>query len=132
MATSRPVKPKTTKTSVSAVADSTCTVTIAKPKLTVCAQVPSFGPRRIGESVLFIASFPNANAVNIAGDFNGWNPHKTPMTKAPDGSWQATIPLAKGVHKYRFVVDGNWQQDPHNNATEPNPYGGLNSVLKID
>ena len=94
--------------------------------------VQSLGPRRIGESVLFIASFPQAHAVNVAGDFNNWRPEKTPMTKAFDGTWHVTIPLAKGVYRYRLVIDGNWQQDPHNNATEPNQYGELNSVLKVD
>jgi len=28
-------------------------------------------------------------------------------------------------------VDGKWQQDPYNEATEPNPYGELNSVLEV-
>jgi 1,4-alpha-glucan branching enzyme len=53
------------------------------------------------------------------------------MKRANDGSWQARVPLNKGTHRYRFVVDGQWQQDPYNNATEPNPYGGVNSVINV-
>jgi hypothetical protein len=105
---------------------------VAKPKPATPVPAPAFGPRRIGESILFIASFPKANAVFIAGSFNAWNPHKTPLSKAPDGSWQVTIPLSKGLYKYRFVVDGSWQHDPHNSITEKNEFGGLNSVLKVD
>ncbi|MBN2020470.1 MAG: isoamylase early set domain-containing protein [Sedimentisphaerales bacterium] len=101
-----------------------------KPAAPVAIQ--SLGPRRIANSVLFVASFPNAKSVNIAGDFNGWKPEKNPMSKANDGTWQVSIPLARGVYKYRFVVDGKWHQDPHNKKTEPNEYGDLNSVLKVD
>ena len=92
---------------------------------------PKCGPRQAGNAVIFTASYPQAKTVQIAGDFNNWQPAKTPMTKAGDGTWQASISLAKGTHRYRFVVDGRWQHDPHNNMTEPNPYGELNSVLKV-
>lgn len=81
--------------------------------------------------VLFTASYPEAKVVQIAGDFNSWLPEKNPMKKTGKGSWQATIPLAKGTYRYRFVVDGQWQHDPHNNSTEPNPYGDLNSVFNV-
>lgn len=93
--------------------------------------IQSLGPRFVLGSIIFVASFPQANTVCIAGDFNDWNPGKTPMKKSFDGTWQASVRLAKGIYKYLFVVDGNWQQDPHNNQTEPNQYGGLNSVLKV-
>ena len=93
--------------------------------------VQSLGPRQVADTVIFVASYPQANAVCIAGDFNDWNPGKTPMKKALDGTWQASVRLTKGVYKYRLVVDGLWQQDPNNNETEPNQYGGLNSVLRI-
>ena len=90
-----------------------------------------YGPRQIGDSVLFVAMYPQAKSVQLAGNFNNWKPEKNPMTRAVDGTWQARIPLAKGTYRYRFVVDGNWQQDPHNSSTEPNPYGGMNSVFKV-
>jgi 1,4-alpha-glucan branching enzyme len=93
--------------------------------------VQSLGPRHVAGSVIFVAAYPQANTVCIAGDFNDWNPGKTPMKKSFDGTWQASVHLAKGVYKYRLVVDGNWQHDPHNNQTEPNQYGGLNSVIKV-
>ena len=53
------------------------------------------------------------------------------MTKAGDGTWQARVPLVKGTYRYRLVVDGKWQHDPHNDSTEVNPYGELNSVIRV-
>ncbi len=89
------------------------------------------GPCQVGDSVIFVASYPQAASVQIAGDFNNWQPEKNPMRRASDGSWQTRVPLAKGTYHYRFVVDGQWQQDPYNQSTEPNPYGGFNSVITV-
>jgi 1,4-alpha-glucan branching enzyme len=91
----------------------------------------SYGPRQASDGVMFTASYPQASSVKIAGDFNGWQPDKTPMTKTSGGTWQAKVSLAKGAYRYRLVVDGRWQHDPHNTSTEPNPYGELNSVFRV-
>ena len=48
-----------------------------------------------------------------------------------NGVWQIKLPLGTGKYRYRFVVDGQWQQDPYNEWTELNPFGGYNSVLEI-
>jgi 1,4-alpha-glucan branching enzyme len=104
---------------------------VTEPKPAGVASVQSYGPRQVGNSVTFIASFPQAKTVQIAGDFNGWKPEKNPMSKALDGTWQARVSLEKGTYRYRLVVDGKWQHDPWNSSTEPNPYGELNSVLKV-
>jgi 1,4-alpha-glucan branching enzyme len=114
---------------------STATATIAsrmgEVKPTTPSPAKSYGPRQMGDSVLFTAFYPEAKTMQIAGDFNNWRPEKNPMKKAEDGTWQARIQLAKGTYRYRFVVDGKWQHDPNNNSTEPNPYGELNSVVKV-
>jgi len=110
----------------------TIAATMRESKPTTAGATQPLGPRQVGDSVIFAAFYPQANTVNLAGDFNGWQPEKTPMKKAGDGAWQVRIPLAKGVYHYRLVVDGQWQHDPHNNMTEPNPYGGMNSVVKVD
>ena len=114
---------------------STATATIASRMGEVKPATPSpvkpSGPRQMGDSVLFTASYPDAKTVQIAGSFNNWQPEKNAMTKAGDGTWQARIALAKGTYHYRLVVDGKWQHDAHNDSTEPNPYGELNSVVKV-
>ena len=95
------------------------------------APTQSCGPCQVGDSVLFVELFPQAKSVQIAGDFNDWKPERNPMRKAGDGTWQARVPIAKGIHRYRLVVNGKWQHDPHNDSTEANPYGELNSVIKV-
>ena len=82
---------------------------------------------------MFVAFYPQAGKVEIAGDFNDWQPAKTPMRRVGDGTWQARLHLPRGeVYHYRLVVDGRWQQDPYNTETEANPYGELNSVIKVN
>ena len=116
---------KSTESQGTAIAE---TMREAKPAAVV--PVKAYGPHQMGGSVTFLAAFPQAKSVLLAGDFNGWKPEKNPLTKTGD-DWQAKIQLSKGTYQYRFVVDGHWQHDPANNMTQPNPYGGLNSVLKV-
>lgn len=91
-----------------------------------------YGVRQMPEGVLFVAKFPKAQDVRIAGDFNNWVPEKTPMLHAdgPD-TFRALIRLEPGRYRYRLVVDGQWQTDPNNQAYEPNPFGGMNSVVEV-
>lgn len=103
-----------------------------KAKRTVRKAVKPYGVRKVRGVVVFTAFYPSAGSVHIAGDFNNWQPHLTPMKKIDEkGTWQIKMPLSPGSYRYRFVVDGQWQQDPNNETTEPNPFGGLNSVLQI-
>ena len=88
--------------------------------------------RQIDGQVVFSAIYPRAQEVQIAGDFNGWNPASTTLQRVDEkGKWQLKMPLDKGLYRYRLVVDGQWQQDPYNDWIEMNPYGEFNSVLNI-
>jgi chromosome partitioning protein len=70
--------------------------------------------------------------VQIAGDFNNWQPEKTEMQKVgSSGVWQTKLKLPLGKHQYRLVVDGQWQQDPYNEKCELNPFGGFNSIIEV-
>lgn len=91
-----------------------------------------YGVRQHEGLAVFSALYPRAETVQIAGDFNGWKPEQTPLQKVGDnGNWVIKLPLEKGSYRYRLVVDGQWQQDPYNEATEMNPFGDFNSVLNI-
>ncbi len=91
-----------------------------------------YGVRQDKGLVIFSALYPRALTVAIAGDFNGWKPETAEMEKVGDnGNWQIKLPLATGTYRYRLVVDGQWQQDPYNEATEMNPFGDFNSVLNV-
>jgi len=122
---------KAAKFSRDKVASTTMSSTIMSPRPSSVSATKPLGPCQVGDSVIFVASYPKANVIQIAGDFNNWQPGKTPMTKAGDGTWQARVPLVKGTYRYRLVVDGKWQHDPHNESTEVNPYGELNSVIRV-
>jgi len=93
-----------------------------------------YGVTQTPEGVKFLAKFPNAKAVAVAGDFNNWSPDETLMKRVEgfDGDWELLLPLDKGRYQYRFVVDGIWQHDPYNNYVESNPFGELNSVVEVE
>jgi 1,4-alpha-glucan branching enzyme len=77
-------------------------------------------------------SRPTATAVAIAGTFNDWRPEATPMVSLGDGRWVKALVLQPGVYEYRLVVDGQWMPDPQAKETAPNPFGDLNSVLRVN
>ena len=91
-----------------------------------------YGVSQIQDAVVFVTLYPRAQSVQLAGDFNNWQPANTPMQRVGDsGVWQAKMKLANGTYRYRLVVDGQWQQDPYNERSEMNPYGDYNSVLEV-
>ncbi len=91
-----------------------------------------YGVDQVRDAVVFVTLYPRAENVQIAGDFNNWQPEQTKMQKVGEsGVWQTKLELPTGRYHYRFVVDGHWQQDPYNEQTEMNPYGELNSVFEV-
>jgi 1,4-alpha-glucan branching enzyme len=106
----------------------------AKPTKTTEEKIDDvYGVRQVNGEVLFSARFENARNVLIAGDFNNWSPMSTPMqTNGQPGCWQMSLPLHKGRYRYRFIVDGKWTTDPHNNYVEANQFGELNNVIEVE
>jgi len=91
-----------------------------------------YGARKTDEGVLFVAEAPSAEQVCLAGDFNGWSPTATPMQRLAGGQgFRAMLPLGPGRYRYRYVVDGQWGMDRHNNMAEMNPFGEMNSVVEV-
>ena len=74
---------------------------------------------------------PAATTVSLAGDFTDWQKRAIPMQKGKDGIWLVTVELMPGKHNYRFIVDGEWRDDPDCSLRVPNPYGSQNMVVKI-
>jgi maltose 6'-phosphate phosphatase len=80
----------------------------------------------------FVASFPKASSVFIAGDFTDWEKYPIALTKNEEGFWHVLIsPLPVGLHFYKYIVDGVWMSDPHNPNQYSDSYGGHNSSLLI-
>jgi hypothetical protein len=53
------------------------------------------------------------------------------MKKDKKGIWSKTIFIAPGRHEYKFVVDGEWWNDPRNDQTVFNSFGSINNVLTV-
>ncbi len=74
---------------------------------------------------------PKAASVQLVGDFTHWDEEPINMQKGAEGVWSTTVELPPGSHTYRFLVDGQWQDDPQCARREPNPYGGQNAVCEV-
>jgi len=83
-------------------------------------------------TVRFVLVAPEAREVSLAGTFNQWDAHATPLVRAgPTGVWTATLTLPAGQHQYAFVVDGvRWVPDPGAPAVDDG-FGRRNSVLTL-
>ena len=91
-----------------------------------------YGVKQTSEGVIFAARFEGARKVLIAGDFNNWSPMSTPLINNTNaGTWETQLPLFPGRYRYRFIVDGRWMTDPHNNYVESNQFGELNNIVEV-
>ena len=77
----------------------------------------------------------SAADVRIAGDFNGWVPDKGVRSliesEGQTRIWTKILQLPPGTYQYRYVVDGDWREDPENSEMIQNDLGGRNSVLIV-
>jgi 1,4-alpha-glucan branching enzyme len=85
----------------------------------------------IGIKRQFSYSAPEARSVLLAGDFTGWADHAVAMKRTTNGDWKASVALTPGRHEYRFIVDGQWVDDPQCSDRATNPYGTANSVCRV-
>ena len=83
------------------------------------------------KQVTLVYDIVNAQSVSVAGDFSDWQTDRYPLKKDEKGLWTITIRLAPGRYEYRFVVDGEWLNDPKCDERTPNEFGGENCVLHV-
>jgi len=87
--------------------------------------------RHNGKHQTFSLTAPAATRVQLVGDFTHWTEHPITMRKAPQGIWQAGVDLEPGTHRYRFLVDGQWIDDPECKIRVPNPFGSQDSIREV-
>ena len=87
--------------------------------------------KAVGKKIKFALEAPSAGKVTVAGDFNGWDDKSTPLKKSRKNMWEKDMVLTPGRYEYKFVVDGNWINDPKNNCLAWNSFGSQNSVIEI-
>jgi hypothetical protein len=100
----------------------------SKPLIHPSAQT-MLGVRETPRGVLFVQPLTSGRTIAIAASFNGWSSTLHTMVRDESlGIFQLCIKLPTGKFSYKLVVDGKWIADPYNTATEPNPFGEINSV----
>jgi chromosome partitioning protein len=92
-------------------------------------RLPS-APVPTGEGILFTLAAPEANRVQLAGDFNSWVAEGNEM-EFSNGVWKKILALTPGRYRYRYVIDGRWVSDPMNSHSEPSPFGDRDSVIDL-
>lgn len=76
---------------------------------------------------------PAATTVQVAGDFNGWDPGRTSLERVSGDAWAVTIALDPGRYEYMFVIDGTrWIADPFASETNDDGFGSKNAVLDVN
>ncbi|HOX55525.1 MAG TPA: glycogen-binding domain-containing protein [Candidatus Paceibacterota bacterium] len=79
----------------------------------------------------FFYSAPEANSVQLVGDFTHWQRQPINLAKGPGGVWKTSVNLAPGTYHYRFLVDGQWRDDPQCTLRIPNIFGTNNMVREV-
>ena len=87
-------------------------------------------PAKPGKAgTVFSLDAPRAGEAYVAGSFNDWA--IVPLSRNPMGIWTCTIQLEPGEYEYRFLVDGEWWDDPMNEMRRGNEFGTHNCILTI-
>jgi len=90
------------------------------------------GAQGVPVLVRLVVVQPGAMTVAAAGDFNGWDPARTPLEPLANGAWAVTLPLEPGRYEYMFVVDGDeWIADPFAVEQSDDGFGARNAVLEV-
>ncbi len=74
---------------------------------------------------------PDARSVLLVGDFTHWQKKAIAMQRGKEGTWTAAVELPPGTHYYRFIVDGEWADDPNCTLRVPNAFGSENMVRQV-
>ncbi|ERP30948.1 glycogen-binding domain-containing protein [Chitinivibrio alkaliphilus] len=70
--------------------------------------------------------------VFVTGSFNEWDPKQKKLKdKKKDGVYSLAVNLPRERHQYKFIVDGEWINDPECTMYEEDGFGGLNSVVDL-
>tara|TARA_R110002049_G_scaffold173520_2_gene340470 strand:+ start:8406 stop:9374 length:969 start_codon:yes stop_codon:yes gene_type:complete len=87
-------------------------------------------PSETGNAYFKLRGFKDAKKVILAGSFNKWDENLFKMNKT-EGGWELTLQMKPDIYQYRFIVDGQWMEDPDNNNKTRNEFREYNSVINI-
>jgi len=96
-----------------------------------CCSEPESDFTSLRGTVTFRFEECGANRVKLAADFTGWEKQPIDLRQMEDGTWHVAVELPSGQYSYRFLVDGEWRDDPRCLDYEPNPFGTINAVVTV-
>jgi len=103
-----------------------------RPQVDIQVQVKvNCCPRQVHGGTLFSYATALEDTVEVAGEFNNWEPQKLNTPGLTDTIWTTVVPIKTGVYKYKYIVNGEWVLDPDNYHREPNAYAGEDCVVVI-
>ncbi|OMJ27465.1 5'-AMP-activated protein kinase subunit beta-2 [Smittium culicis] len=71
-----------------------------------------------------------ADVVYVSGSFIDWK-YKIKLSKSDTGDWSTLLNLPVGMHRLKFIVDGEWQYSK-NLVIAPDDNGNLVNYIKIE
>jgi hypothetical protein len=85
------------------------------------------------DALQFVLVAPQAASVALVGDFNDWDPARSPMQTAHGGGvWATVVRLAPGRYRYAFLVNGvEWRADPSAPAAKDDEFGTPSSIVTV-
>jgi 1,4-alpha-glucan branching enzyme len=86
---------------------------------------------KLEKEVPFEFYAPTAAEVRVSGTFNDWDTSKNKLKKDKEGRWSIALKLKPGHYEYRYLVDGNWENDQRPVGCVPNAYGTWNCVIEV-
>jgi hypothetical protein len=72
----------------------------------------------------------SARTVEINADFTQWRP--VALSRAADGSWAVTLPIAAGTHQMNIRIDGGAWTVPSGMLTMADEFGGVVGILRFE
>jgi len=84
------------------------------------------------QMVRFVFVDPNAERVELVGDFNEWARGTTQLKRSgAPGVWAVSVPLSPGRHEYAFIINGSrWVADPLA-VKSSDDFGTESSVIRV-
>lgn len=80
---------------------------------------------------LFDPEETDYQSVELKGEFNGWTPSKSVLTKNENGIYGIMLLLNRGEYQYQIVLNGEGKIDKANPDSISNGNGGYNSLLSV-
>ena len=80
---------------------------------------------------VFAITAPGASSVSLVGDFTHWQEKPIALKPTGSGQWKVSVSLAPGTYHYRFLVDGEWRDDPECTLRVANPFGSEDAVRNV-